>query len=520
MRALLAGGEQLESAFPFDVLALGTPVPDDTLHVTASIPYGGGFGSGEAYVYLAGGHATITDPVVVIEGFDLDNSMDWDELYALLNREELLETLRSMGFDAVVLNFADAVDYIQRNSFVAVELITQVQNMIGPETDIALVGASMGGLIGRYALAYLEDQGQPAAVRTFIAFDSPMAGAQVPLGIQYWLAFFASEAPEAAALLAALDTPGSRQMLAYHYTDPPGPTGESDPLRAQLLADFAAIGDYPGVPRLVAVANGSGTRADQGFAAGAQVIRWEYSNILVQIIGNVWAVPDQTSQLIFRGLIDPIFLPPDAMNVTVGGTRPYDNGPGGWRDSMAQMDAVPAPYGDIVALHPNHCFIPSVSALALETNDLFYDIAGDPDLIDHTPFDAVYFPSTNQEHVAITPENAEWFIAKIQRSTAGVPADAAGSPALAARIEPVVQHPATRAAHIRFTAPHAGPARLAIFGPTGRTVAVVRDGHLAAGESEALWNGRDVRGVRPATGIYFVELRGPDYIATRKMLLQ
>jgi hypothetical protein len=435
LRMTLAGGSPLHASFPFNVRQLVTPAPDDTLHVTASIPYNGAFGTGDAYVYLSDAHTELTEPVVVIEGFDIDNSMDWDELYALLNQEQLIEDLRSRGFDAVVLNFTDAVDYIQRNAFVAVELIQQVQAAVGPERTMALIGASMGGLVGRYALAYMEEEALPHAVRTFISFDSPQSGAAIPLGIQYWLWFFADQSPEAAALLAALDNPGARQMLAYHHTDPPGGTGEADPLRLQLLADLTTIGEYPAGTRKVAIANGNGARLGQGFNPGEQIIEWEYSSALVDIIGNVWAVPDGESATIFHGLIDFILFPPDEILVNVAGTRPFDSAPGGWRDSMAEMDATQAPFGDIVALHPNHCFIPSISALAVETSDLFYDIAGDPNLLDHTPFDAVYFPLENQEHVMITPENAAWFTAEIESGVTGVASVSRSTP-LVARVSP------------------------------------------------------------------------------------
>lgn len=519
LRAASPEGTPLHASLSFDVRALLTPVPDDTLHITATIPYGGGFGTGDAYVYLSAGRTTLTDPVVVIEGFDYDNSMNWDELYALLNREQLIENLRALGYDAVVLNFTNAVDLIQRNAFVAVELIQEVEAAIGPGTDTALAGASMGGLIGRYALAYMETNALPHRVRTFISFDSPQAGADIPLGIQYWLWFFADDSPEAAAMLASLDTPGARQMLAYHHTDPPGATGESDPLRAGLLADLAALGDYPASPRLVAIANGSGARSGQGFNPGDQVIRWEYSSFLVDIVGNVWAVPDQTSNLIFRGLIDFILLPPDETNVTVAGTRPFDNAPGGWRDSMAEMDATPAPYGDIVALHPNHCFIPAVSALAIDTNDLFYDIAGDPAILAHTPFDAVYFPAANQEHVAITPENAAWFLAEIQRPAAGVGPGTAPAAAVA-RVDLVAPNPVASSARVRFTVPHAGRVQLLVYGPAGRPVTMLLDRRVEAGAWEATWDGTNGAGERAAAGVYFVRLRGEDFAASRKILLK
>ncbi|MDM7914899.1 MAG: hypothetical protein QUU85_06485, partial [Candidatus Eisenbacteria bacterium] len=342
VRAILADGRSFEARTSFLVRDLRTPSPNDTIHVTATIPYLGQYGTGDAYVYLAEGHDTITNPVVVIEGFDIDNTMHWDELYALLNRQNLLETLRGEGFDAVVLDFTDAVDYIQRNAFVAEALLEQVASSLLPQETMVVVGASMGGLVGRYALAWMETHGIPHRTRTFLSFDSPQAGADVPLGIQYWLDFFANDSAEAAALLAALDTPGARQMLVYHHTSPPGGTGESDPLRTELLADLQAAGGYPVQLRKAAVANGSGSREDQGFAPAQQILLWEYSSWLVDVTGDVWAVPDGSAATIFRGEIDVILLPPDETTVTVSGTRPFDGAPGGWRDSMAQMDAVEA----------------------------------------------------------------------------------------------------------------------------------------------------------------------------------
>lgn len=118
LRAVLEDGTTLETAFPFVVEHLETPIPSDTLAVTASIPYAGAAGTGEAYVHLSPLNTQLTDPVIVIEGFDLDNT------------------------------FMDATDYIQRNAFVVVELIQQVLGMIDPAAEITLVGPSMGSRRG------------------------------------------------------------------------------------------------------------------------------------------------------------------------------------------------------------------------------------------------------------------------------------------------------------------------------------------------------------------------------------
>ena len=150
--------------------------------------------------------------------------------------------------------------------------------------------------------------------------------------------------------------------------------GTADPLRTQLLSEPTSLGECPSLPRRLAVANGSGTGANQGFAPRAQVIRYEYSSLIASLTGNVWALPDQVSGTIFQGSIRILFST-TSQTVTVNNTAPWDGAPGGTRASFAELDATTAPYGDVVALHPSHCFIPIVSALALATSDPFFNVA-------------------------------------------------------------------------------------------------------------------------------------------------
>jgi hypothetical protein len=499
--------------------AAQVPEPDDTLSITATIPYLAQVASGAAYVYLGDDHTDITNPVLIIEGFDIGNTMGWEVLYETLNQEGLIETLSTRGFDAVVLDFTDATDYIQRNSFVAVELIDYVNSVLEPGASIAIVGASMGGLVGRYALSYMEDNGLDHNVRTFISFDAPHKGANIPLGLQYWVKFFSIESDAAADLLASLQTPAPKQMLAYYFTDPPQSAPTSDALLMELETDLAAVGDYPQLPRLVAIANGSGYTAGQAFGAGEQLILYEYNSLLVDIIGNVWAVPDGGDQMIFDGELNRIWpLPDDYLQVSVSGTRPYDSAPGGTRSSMATMDSTEAPYGDIIALHGAHCFIPTISALDIDTEDLFYDIAGDANLLAHTPFDVVYFPIENQEHIAITAESANWFIDEIER---GVYAAVAMPRVAASRItlHQNSPNPFTSSTAVRFSLSEGGHTRLEVFDVAGRSVALLVDEMLPAGSAQATWSGEDARGRRVAPGIYFLSLSAGGSAQSVKMLL-
>ena len=516
LRAIDASGEALHAAFGFAVRALLAPAPNDTIPLTGTMAYNGGTATGRAFVYLSDANPVLTRPAVVVEGFDIDNTMNWDELYALLNQEGLVEELRARGYDAVVLDFTESTEYIQRNAFVLVDLLHQVQAMIGPADEYPLVGASMGGLVSRYALAWMEANADPHRVRTFVSFDVPHTGANIPLGIQYWLDFFSDQSTEAADLLARLDTPAARQMLLYHHTTPPGATGEADPLRAAFATELAGLGGYPSQPRLVALSNGSGIGANQGFAAAAQIILYSYDSFLVDVRGNVWAVPDGGPAQIFQGLLDPILVPADVMNVTVSGALPWDGAPGGSRNSMAQMDSVAAPYGDIIALHERHCFIPTVSALDLATTDPFYDIAGDPDLLAHTPFANIFVPDVNEPHITVTPENAVWLLDEIDppatavRNTTPPPAFAL----IAAAPNPFGDQTA-----VRWVLARDARVRAEVFDVRGRRVATLLDAARPAGPGEVRWTGRDGNGQAVAAGVYFVRVEAAGETRTRRLVL-
>ncbi len=425
LTAIEPDGSELTSRFTLDVQALETPDPHDTWVIQSDMSYLGGSASGEAYIYRAEGHAELQNPVVLVEGFDMLNDIGWDELFGYLNAENLLENLRGQGYDLVLLNFDNSMDYIQRNAYLLVKLIERINTEKSGDSPLVIVGASMGGLVARYALAYMELNGLDHETRTFISFDAPHQGANIPLGIQHWLAFFAGQSAEAEELLGILDSetsPAARQMLVYHHLQTTG-SGQAapDPLQAVINEELEALGGYPQNLRKVAFANGRGDGNGLGFDPGDQMIDYEYSSFLANITGNVWAVPDNLPEtMIFDGRI--IFT---TESVYVSGTRSYDNAPGGTRNTNEQLaDSDTGANGEIIALQPNHCFVPTVSALDIDTTDLFYNIADDALILEKTPFDVIYFSAENSEHMSVTAENAPWFLEEVEYR--GEPVDISG----------------------------------------------------------------------------------------------
>ena len=381
-RATLETGEVLRAETRVEVISLDAPPPTETWQLAATNLYQGVQALGEAYVYLSDQHAVLTRPMVLVEGLDLDNTRNWDQLYDLMNQQLLLENLRTLGFDAVVLNYTNSTVAMQANGFLVEELINQVNTVTGGAIEGVIVGTSLGGLTTRYALMYMEQNAIPHHMRNFISMDSPQRGADIPIGLQYWVDFFASLSAEAAQSRDALNSPVARQLLLYHFSSSSGDTAKPDPLRAVMNNELSAMGNYPQNLRKVSVCNGSSTMQNSGFNAGAQIIQWTYRSLFLDIDGNVWAVSNSVSTRVFQGGLNYIWPLPDTYrNVFIAPCLPWDNAPGGMTATMAELAAVNPGYGDIVAPFPSHCFIPTVSALDLNTTNPFFNVAGEPNLL-------------------------------------------------------------------------------------------------------------------------------------------
>ncbi len=414
----LPSGKEFSTGFKVKISTPKMPTPDETwTNYTADIPYNGSTAQGEVGIFFGDGNTDFTRPVIIVDGFDPGDTRDIAGLWDIANQQNMIDNLLAEGYDFVITNFYGGDDYIQRNAMLVVKLIQDINarmtaaGTMKPANQIVILGPSMGGLITRYAILYCEQNNIPHNVRNWISFDSPHKGADIPLGLQHWVRFFAQEVDVESAqeALTALSGPAAKQMLLYHYTATSGNTANPNPLFNSFYNEINIMG-FPQQTRIVSIINGSGYGNGQPYGAGDQVIYYHYRSWLVDLDGNVWAVPNQTDTRIFNGLYDTA-LPFDEVNenIYVNNTLPYDGAPGGSRGTFAEMDAIDPGYGDIIAPWDNHAFIPSISSLCIQntTNPYFNVDANINSVI--TPFDKIYYPSNNQEHVAITPESYNWF---------------------------------------------------------------------------------------------------------------
>ncbi len=401
-------------------LAFGQiPAPTETVILTAAPPYSA---TGELFILKADTNApTLHNPVLVVEGFDISNSMNWPELYDLLNQEDLVNDLQAFGRDLLVLNFTDSTVDILANAALNESAIAYINaHRADPADKFTAVGASLGGLTLRKALVDMPDHD----VDTWISFDAPHEGANIPLGLQEFFEHFStvsrSEFDPIRAFLASLDTPAARQLLiAHHSHSPDAPTGGSAPERQDFINVMDATG-YPTNCKTIAIANGSGFGETLPFSPGDLIIHWYNDGpILIgpDISADIYALPQSTNtaSTVYYGRFTSLLGSASPSSKTVSSRHPLslDSAPGGMRASFYELFTnLPASYidGDDYCTQTNHCFVPTVSALGIPIDNLESNLAAHASLTALSPFDEIHYAVDNEPHVEINVHNKRWII--------------------------------------------------------------------------------------------------------------
>lgn len=134
--------------------------------------------------------------IFFVEGFDFMHSLGVNDYYRSLKRASLSE-LRNFGYNIVIVNWRLPGDAIEDNAMRLARLLDNTKcNLSTGDLDtlhqFVVIGESMGGLVARYALAWME--ANPGSLlcrpdlmhntRLFISFDAPQDGAYVPMAFQ------------------------------------------------------------------------------------------------------------------------------------------------------------------------------------------------------------------------------------------------------------------------------------------------------------------------------------------------
>ncbi|HEX4812302.1 MAG TPA: hypothetical protein VFV66_06065 [Nonomuraea sp.] len=370
---------------------------------------------GTAWVYYGDRNPGLTRPVLLADGFGAGRS-DIDELYDGLERRAfpLISQLRRRGRDVVVIGYDDRGASILDNAQTATAAIHRAVDERLGNTPLLAGGFSMGGLVTRYALTRMEVQRIDHQVGVYFSWDTPHRGAYVPISLQ---AFAHYIKPYDARFADLFNSPAARQLLAWHLPDWNGAPG-IDPLRTQFLQKLAEIGGWPRIPRLLAIAdgtgNGAGNGAGNGIEAGETALLGTGDLITGTELRTQPIAPDTLAAKLR-------VLTPDVAEVQAPGVPPVDGAPGGtltgYKIVADVLNAIAEATGYGLGVDnpiPGHCFVPSISAVSVRDitqADLYTDIDALPP--DDSDFDDFLCSSINNGHTQITEEGATWLLDRL-----------------------------------------------------------------------------------------------------------
>lgn len=412
----------------------------------------------------------LVKPIIYVEGFDdamlatyqrlskfrIDTASTYHYLYDVINKNwqdaENFDQFISEAwdgstlepyYDVIYVDWGNPRAKIQANAKLLEIIITDINGKKaedGCSESNVIIGHSMGGLIARYALVDMEDRIpiRPHQTSTFISYDAPHLGANVPIGAQYvmrdfygllygdggygWIPMAMLFKSHFKEFKDVLECNSARQMM-YHYV---GSTGPNDNVHCNWQDSLALIGFPKGYAdqciENVAITNGGNQTLNNNILQlniGGSYLPWNLHTIVVTLctLSNV------------------------DLDVTIGRDTGYNTQVSSATISYSKQFAwLQNPYWQHTLLdvqHNSHCFqphcdnnlsasyinhyiknidtlgfhldyvsgiipfVPTASALALTGSNINYNrdfYSNPPAIVSETPFDAYIIESDSKEH--------------------------------------------------------------------------------------------------------------------------
>ena len=236
--------------------------------------------------------------VIYLGGFDiLDNipsfSRDVSMIYSQMISSNKIVQLKNQGYTFVVVDYKNSRIDMRFNALYLVNLLEKIKCDLDMSHQFVIMGESMGGLVARYAMTYMEsdyydnqdtdpffvEQNDPNNsvylnansyifnlpdrwcltskkhnTRLLITLDSPHQGANIPLSIQHayktsinFLSRIATMNMRVFtnAFNLFIDGQAAQQMLIYHVDHKNGSNYTSAPEKDDFFKQLEDLGDYP-----------------------------------------------------------------------------------------------------------------------------------------------------------------------------------------------------------------------------------------------------------------------------------
>jgi hypothetical protein len=413
--------------------------------ITATDSYLGKKASVNLTIDYIDGNNTITKPLIVAEGFDVGVILSPESEFGYSGYRNFRESLNDSGelnnlitgdnkeYDIIYVDWDNGVDYLQRNAFALEEVIkwvNQQKSIAGSTEPNVILGQSMGGVIGRWAMADMEERGLNHDTRLFISHDAPQQGANIPIAMQYMLRHIDQQFLQTLAgtvisiftnvddVFTLLDTPATKQLLKNRANSNYGiENNEHDTFYNQLKnKGLNNSGGYPLNSRNIAISNGSECGETQDFNPGDDLLNinesvnlsylenlitpialfWgvghgsfagSFFNSVLNLIStsgkfnvnfNAKAIPYGTGNQIYKGEISYTKVILWLVSITTEITNlnknqpntvlPFDSYGGGYYNISNFIDTSTLPNG--VYLRDKFSFIPTASALDIGNNNI------------------------------------------------------------------------------------------------------------------------------------------------------
>ena len=233
-------------------------------------------------------------PLVFLQGFDPAigshipphgfGDFNWDiiwecgpyETSGIPDLTGFIELLLQEGFDLVFVDQVDGTQSIENQSALTQDVIRLCRDYKSGDDPIVIVGASLGGVVGRHALRSMEVNDEPHCTRLFVSLDTPYRGAWLPTALQEAINFFAGMSVEANAMMTALQSAAAGEMLIHS----PFHSGSSREALEGLQNEWG----LPVTPICIATSNGNpyeptSSPNDILYHATESLLGWEFLDI-------------------------------------------------------------------------------------------------------------------------------------------------------------------------------------------------------------------------------------------------
>lgn len=271
------------------------PVGTSCVGVTTQVfngtrTYLGQAGSATLEIDYATNNCIISNPLIVVEGFDsgllgVENPLGENDYLSFL-REATFDS-GDLGdeiqdYDIIYVNWNNGRDHLLRNAYLLEEIIAWVNaQKSGTQANVVL-GQSMGGVIARYALRDMEDLNIDHETRLYISHDAPQQGANIPVGVSYFARHLIDQFIETPLgdmdinvtgdggsitirdIKEVLDAPGTKQLLIKSVDSGFNITG-TEHNNWQTILDAKG---YPEDSRNISLSNGNHCANPQPFNPG------------------------------------------------------------------------------------------------------------------------------------------------------------------------------------------------------------------------------------------------------------